>query len=127
MKLEEFVEQLEKSTDYVVYYDSENKPDYAINTETNEMIIFSYGYSYHATAKSMDDLEYIDCSENIFKKHVFDELDNRIEKLIDKYNRELAHYTRCASNLNSDEYSRVKGALNELLEFREELSNKYYW
>lgn len=128
MTTEEFAKKLEESGDYIIYYMSPNNlPDYGINTKTNEMIIFSYGYSFTAEAKSIDDYEHIDCTNNLTKKFIFEELDRRLENAIDEYNKCLAHYTRSSSENNSIELSNAKGVLNTLEELREEFSNEHYW
>lgn len=127
MTTEEYAKKLEESGDYIIYYMPSNLPDYAININSNEMIIFSYGYSYTAEAKSMDDYEHIDCTNNLTKKFIFEELDYRLENAIDGYNKCLAHYTRSSSENNSIELSNAKGVLNTLEELREEFNNKCYW
>ena len=127
MSIEEYVKKLEESGDYTIYYDIYDAPDYAINETTNEMIIFQYGYSLTAQAKSMDDYEHIDTDDNIAKKCIFDEIDSRLDNAIDEYNKCLAHYTRTSSNLNSEKLSKATGALEALEELREELINEYYW
>ena len=127
MTTEEYAKKLEESGDYIIYYMPSNLPDYAIKINSNEMIIFSYGYSYTAEAKSMDDYEHIDCTNNLTKKFIFEELDYRLENAIDEYNKCLAHYTRSSSENNSVELSNAKGVLNTLEELREEFNNKCYW
>lgn len=127
MSVEEYVKKLEESGDYTIYYDIYDSPDYAINETTNEMIIFQYGYSLTAEAKSMDDYEHIDTDENITKKFIFEEIDSRLDNAIDEYNKCLAHYTRTSSNLNSEKLSKATGVLEALEELREELINEYYW
>lgn len=127
MKLEEYVKQLEESGDYTIYYDYDNKPDYAINETNNEMIIFSYGYSFHAEAKSIDDFDNIDTNDNISKKFIFEELDNRLSDAIDEYNKCLAHYTRTSSENNSIALSKAKAVYETLSDLREEFNNESYW
>lgn len=127
MTVEEYAKKLEESGDYIIYYDVYNAPDYAIKIDSNEMIIFQYGYSLTAEAKSMDDYEHIDTDENITKKYIFEEIDNRLSNAIDEYNKCLAHYTRTSSNLNSERLSKASGVLEALEELREELINEYYW
>lgn len=127
MTVEEYAKKLEESGDYIIYYDIYDAPDYAIKIDSNEMIIFQYGYSLTAEAKSMDDYEHIDTDENITKKFIFEEIDSRLDNAIDEYNKCLAHYTRTSSNLNSDKLSKATGVLEALEDLREELINKYYW
>lgn len=127
MTVEEYAKKLEESGDYIIYYDVYNVPDYAIKIDSNEMIIFQYGYSLTAEAKSMDDYEHINIDDNITKQSIFNEIDNRLDNAIDEYNKCLAHYTRTSSNLNSEKLERASGVLETLEELRKELSNKYYW
>lgn len=127
MKVEEYVKKLEESGDYIIYYDSNNAPDYAININNNQMIIFQYGYSLTAEAKSMDDYEHIDTDDNITKKFIFEEIDSRLDNAIDEYNKCLAHYTRTSSNLNSEKLSKATGVLEALEELREEFNHTIYW
>ena len=127
MKVEEYTKKLEESGDYIIYYDSNNVPDYAININNNQMIIFQYGYSLTAEAKSIDDYEKINTDDNITKKFIFEEIDSRLDNAIDEYNKCLAHYTRTSSNLNSDKLSKATGVLEALEDLREELMNEYYW
>ena len=127
MTVEEYAKKLEESGDYIIYYDIYDAPDYAIKIDSNEMIIFQYGYSLTAEAKSMDDYEHIDTDENITKKFIFKEIDSRLDNAIDEYNKCLAHYTRTSSNLNSKKLSKAIGVLEALEELREELINEYYW
>ena len=128
MSVEEYVKKLEESGDYIIYYDVYNAPDYAIKIDSNEMIIFQYGYSLTAEAKSMDDYEHVNIDDgNITKKSIFDEIDSRLDNAIDEYNKCLAHYTRTSSNLNSEKLSKATGVLEALEELREELINEYYW
>jgi len=127
MSVEEYVNQLEETGEYTIYYDYENKPDYAINNTTNEMIIFSYGYSFHAEAKSMDDFNDIDINDNNSKKLIFEELDRRLENAIDEYNKCLAHYTRTSSENNSIALSKAKAVYKTLCDLREEFIDEIYW
>ncbi len=127
MTVEEYAKKLEESGDYIIYYDSNNAPDYAIKIDSNEMIIFQYGYSLTAEAKSMDDYEKVNTDDNITKKFIFEEIDSRLDNAIDEYNKCLAHYTRTSSNLNSEKLSKATGVLEALEDLREELINEYYW
>jgi site-specific DNA-cytosine methylase len=127
MSVEEYVKKLEESGDYTIYYDIYDAPDYAINETTNKMIIFQYGYSLTAEAKSIDDYVKVNTDDNITKKFIFEEIDSRLDNAIDEYNKCLAHYTRTSSNLNSEKLSKATGALEALEELREELINEYYW
>ena len=128
MTVEEYAKKLEESGDYIIYYDVYNTPDYAIKIDSNEMIIFQYGYSLTAEAKSMDDYEHVNIDDgNITKKSIFDEIDSRLDNAIDEYNKCLAHYTRTSSNLNSEKLSKATGVLEALEDLREELINEYYW
>lgn len=127
MTVEEYAKKLEESGDYIIYYDFNNAPDYAIKIDSNEMIIFQYGYSLTAEAKSMDDYEKVNTDDNITKKFIFEEIDSRLDNAIDEYNKCLAHYTRTSSNLNSEKLSKATGVLEALEDLREELINEYYW
>ena len=128
MTVEEYAKKLEESGDYIIYYDVYNAPDYAIKIDSNEMIIFQYGYSLTAEAKSMDDYEHVNIDDdNITKKSIFEEIDSRLDNAIDEYNKCLAHYTRTSSNLNSENLSKATGVLEALEDLREELINEYYW
>ena len=128
MTQEEYIQKLTESGEWVIYYDSQNVPDYAINEETNEMVIFQYGYNLSAEAKSFEELvDSVDASDNTSKRFVFEEIDRRIADAIDEYNKCLAHYTRTSSNINSDQYSAAKARLDTLLDLREEFTNENYW
>lgn len=127
MKVEEYVKKLEESGDYIIYYDSNNAPDYAININNNQMIIFQYGYSLTAEAKSMDDYDNIEDDRNTTKHLIFRELDRQLSDAIDEYNKCLAHYTRTSSNLNSEKLSKATGVLETLENLREEFNHTIYW
>ena len=127
MTVEEYAKKLEESGDYIIYYDSNNAPDYAININNDQMIIFQYGYSLSAEAKAMDDYDDIEDDGNTTKRLIFRELDRRLSDAIDEYNKCLAHYTRTPSNINSENLYKSIGVLETLEELREEFSHTIYW
>ena len=111
----------------IIYFTYDNRPDYSVNQETGDITIFQYGYFGHTEGKLFSDLEEVDCSGNIDKRSVFDELDDRIEKLIDDYNRAKAHNYHAQNDSTLSEYYLVKGKLDALLDLREELMNDNFW
>lgn len=123
----EAIQELENDPDVTIYYTYDNRPDYAVNSETGEITIFQYGYFGHTDGMTMNDIDPVDCDGNVDKKAVFDELDNRIEKLIDDYNRAKAHNYHASNDSTYGEYKYVKGQLDALMDLREELTNDYYW
>lgn len=116
-KVLEAIKKYEEDPDIVVYYDSDNKPDYAINEDTDEMTVFQYGYFLHDKADSLTDIPYPDPNNDILN-----DLYSRIEVAISEYNKCRAHYMRCSSDNNTRELSYAEGKLNTLKDLYEEYS-----
>ena len=123
----EAIKKYEEDPNEEVYYTYDNRPDYSVNQETGEITVFQYGYFGHTEGMLFSDLEEVDYSNSDSKKAVFEELDERIELLIDKYNRAKAHNYHCSNDSTLSEYYKVKGQLEALMDLREELINDYYW
>ena len=123
----EAIKKYEEDPNEEVYYTYDNRPDYSVNQETGEITIFQYGYFGHTEGKLFSDLEEVDYNGNDSKQSIFEEIDCRIEKLIDKYNATKAHDYHAGNYSTQGEYNRIKGQLDALIELREELTNDYYW
>lgn len=127
-QIEDAIKKYEEDPDFTIYYGGyDNIPNYAINNETGEIVVFQYGYFGHIDGKTMNDLEEVDCSGNISKKYVFEELDSRIESLIGEYNRTKVNNYRGQNDSTLSEYCKIMGRLDALMDLREELMNDIYW
>ena len=126
-KIEDAIKKYEEDPNEEVYYTYDNRPDYSVNQETGEITIFQYGYFGHTNGKLFSDLEKVDYNDNINKQLVFEEIDNRIEKLIDKYNEAKAHNYNGQNDSTLSEYYTVKGKLDALMDLREELIDDNFW
>lgn len=110
-----------------VYYTYDNRPDYSVNQETGDITIFQYGYFGHTEGKLFSDLEEVDYGDSLSKQLVFEELDSRIEKLIDEYNEAKAHNYHAQNDSTLSRYYSVQGKLDALLDLREELMDDNFW
>lgn len=128
-KLEEAIQEYLNDPDVTVYYDyyDNNRPDYAVNNETGEITIFQYGYFGHTEGKTMNDIPEVDCSGNIIKEAIFNEIDDRLEKIICEYNAAKAHDYKGSNDSTAARYWKTVGQYEALMDLREELENEYYW
>lgn len=126
-KLEEAIQEYLNDPNEEVYYTYDNRPDYSVNQETGEITIFQYGYFGHTDGKLFSDLEEVDYDGNDSKQFIFEEIDNRIEKLIDQYNEAKAHNYQCGNDSTSSRYWNIKGQLDALIDLRDELMDNSYW
>ena len=126
-KIEDAIKNYEEDPNEEVYYTYDNRPDYSVNQETGEITIFQYGYFGHTDGKLFSDLEEVDYNDNINKQLVFEEIDNRIEKLIDEYNEAKAHNYHAHNDSTLSSYYTVKGKLDALMDLREELMDDNFW
>lgn len=126
-KIDEAIQKYLDDPNEEVYYTYDNRPDYSVNQETGEITIFQYGYFGHTEGKLFSDLEEVDYDGNDSKQFIFEEIDSRIEKLIDKYNAAKAHDYHAGNYSTQGEYNRIKGQLEALEDLREELMDSSYW
>ena len=126
-KIDEAIQKYLDDPNEEVYYTYDNRPDYSVNQETGEITIFQYGYFGHTEGKLFSDLEEVDYDCNNSKQFIFEEIDRRIEKLIDEYNAAKAHDYHAGNYSTQGEYNRIKGQLEALEDLREELMDSSYW
>ena len=126
-KIDEAIQKYLDDPNEEVYYTHDNRPDYSVNRETGEITIFQYGYFGHTEGKLFSDLEEVDYDGNDSKQFIFEEIDRRIEKLIDEYNAAKAHDYHVGNYSTQGEYNRIKGKLEALEDLREELMDNSYW
>lgn len=125
-KIEDAIKKYEEDPNEEVYYTYDNHPDYSVNQETGEITIFQYGYFGHTDGKLFSDLEEVDYDDNYSKQLIFEEIDDRIKELIDKYNAAKAHDYLAGNYCTQGEYNRIKGQLDALIDLREELTDNNY-